>query len=377
MSLYCKAPWTSLFVHSNGDVKCCCGGKWSWGNLHSQTIEETINNPKVIQLRQDILNNVANPYCSNCVESEKLSGDSQRSYFHKFDPNSTQLTDFDLHTMDIRWSNLCNLACAYCSEDWSTSWQKIKNIPISSPKANYHQNLLDYITTNNKNVKSIIVAGGEPLLHRQNEKLFVSLDETVEINVITNLSFKLDSSPIYSILKDRKNVNWSISMDNVGEQFEYVRHKANWAIMESNLLQLKETMSPKIMIFPVYCIYSMTELFELYNFVKPHNFNVYWQQLVGPFMLNVSHFSLPVRRYAADIISDLLDSELLPSVKLGNGINFLNETKKQLLGETKTVDIIQDKSFRDWIDLYENKFAIGSKQFKDLWPKLNEKINVI
>jgi MoaA/NifB/PqqE/SkfB family radical SAM enzyme len=364
MTHYCKAPWTALFVHPNGGVKSCCAGEWDWGNLKENTVEEILQDPKIVKLKQDILDGVPNDFCKICARGEEMSGSSQRSYFDKFSISDEQLQDvnaFELQSLDVRWSNLCNLACVYCCEDWSTSWQQIKGIPISPAIVDYHDNILNYITARAQGVESIILAGGEPLLHKQNIKLLESLPESTHIDIITNLSINVERSRVFQLLDGRPNVHWSISMEGLGDRFEYVRQRAEWDQMCANLERIK---GQNITLFPVYCIYSVSQLREYYQFAADVGANIHWQQLVGPDHLNVFNFSQPVRQYAHDQIAQLLSDPIMQTVKNHDG--FLDYVQSQLLlnDPVKT----QDHRFRLLAPHYEKTL---SKNWTTIWPELD------
>jgi organic radical activating enzyme len=366
---YCKAPWTALFVHPSGGVKCCCSGSYQWGDLQTNTIEDIVSSPVVNKLRQDIIDNVPNEYCKSCVNGEALSGTSQRSYFDKFTISDDKLKDpnlFELYSLDIRWNNLCNLSCVYCTDEWSTGWQKVKSIPISPAKLPYHENILNFIKSNSKTVESIIVAGGEPLLHKQNIQLLENLDESVDIGFITNLSINLESSPVFQLLKNRKNVTWSISLEGLGKRFEYVRRNASWDKMQQNIEFLHKhiTTDQTLFFFPVYCLYSITEMVEYYKYAAQFDAKIHWQQLLGPDQLNVFNFSRPLRELAYTHIEDLLNNPVSSNLSYDDG--FLNHARSQLLTIDK--DQTYDIDFRNFTAEYEKD---SNLKFSELWPELD------
>lgn len=366
---YCKAPWTALFLHPSGGVKCCCSGYADWGNIKEENIEDILNKPIVKQLRQDIIGGVENQYCHSCREQERLSSTSQRSYFDKFTIPDYKLQDpnlFELYSLDIRWNNLCNLSCVYCNEQWSTTWEKIKGIPINPAKRPYHENILNYIKENGKNVESIIVAGGEPMMHKQNVQLLESLNEDVDIGFITNLTIDLKNNQVYNILKTRKNVTWSISLEGSGDAFEFIRRGAKWDKMRENLDILKSNLAgnQSLFFFSVWCLLSTNRLVEFYKLAEEYQAKVHWQQLIGPEELNLFKFSDPVRKFAYDKVCELLEHPLTKNVSYG--LNFLQHGKDEILNDL-THDPI-DLKFRSFIKSYEQH---SNLKFADIWPELD------
>ena len=146
MTNRCKSPWTSIFIETDGSVKSCCAGGYYWGNLHNNTVEEILNSPQVIKIKQQIINDEPVDYCKNCRRDEEATGYSLRNYYDQFSATDELLnstTGFKPRNIDIRWNALCNLNCVYCSEDCSTEWQKLKGITVESVQRAYYDQVLD------------------------------------------------------------------------------------------------------------------------------------------------------------------------------------------------------------------------------------------
>jgi MoaA/NifB/PqqE/SkfB family radical SAM enzyme len=382
MSHYCKSPWMSLFVYDDGNVKSCCAGQWSWGNLKEQSLMDIINNPKVKELKQDIINGTPNSYCSYCKGCEDNAGESQRQYFDKFKMSDDKLYNsdvFDLMMVDMRWNNLCNLNCAYCDTMWSTTWQKLKGMPMPDLKTNHYVSVLELVKDSKDNMEAIIMGGGEPLLHTQNVELLQSLHDDIHIDIMTNLSINLSHSAVFNELVKKTNVNWCISFENIGDEFEYVRHGATWERMTKNLATIKALPTHSKMLKPTYNLLSATRLRELYKLSNELDFNIHWQTLIHPDQLCVTAFSKPVRDICLQAIEELFDSpeytDFKKRVRYSQGDDFFEHMKKELI--TKHIQdngVSVDKKFRLWLKDYESKYATDVKSFSTLWPNLDNAI---
>lgn len=379
VSHYCKSPWMSLFVYDDGRVKSCCAGQWDWGNLKEKSLHEIIKDPKVIKLKEDIINGVQNSYCDYCAGCEANAGESQRKYFTKFSITEEQLSDpnlFNLSMVDMRWNNLCNLNCAYCDPLWSTSWQKIKGLPMTDLKTNHFSSVLDEVRIRRDNMEAIIMGGGEPLLHQQNVQLLQSLNDDVYIDIMTNLSTNLDHSPVFQELSKKTNVNWCISFENLKDEFEYVRHGAKWERMVKNLNTVSNLPGHSKMLKPTYNLFSATRLIELYKLVNDLDFSIHWQTLLTPPQLCVTMFSKPVRDLCLSHVNKLLESEEFLKYentgKFNQGKAFFLHLKNELEQPSDSEGI--DLKFREWLVDYESKYAPDVRKFYELWPDLNEVI---
>jgi len=140
--------------------------------------------------------------------------------------------------LDLRWHNTCNFACVYCGPDLSSQWAVELNMPQKINKDAFNQSL-SYIDRNLHNVEHVYLAGGEPLLIKENISLLNKIYEInpdIEIRINTNLS--IINNTIYNILKKFKNVHWTVSVDAIGKEFEYIRYGGNWEVFVKNLKQL-------------------------------------------------------------------------------------------------------------------------------------------
>jgi MoaA/NifB/PqqE/SkfB family radical SAM enzyme len=66
----CNAPWVSMVVDANGDVRPCFFHP-PYGNIHEQTLGEILNGPRALHFRST-LDVEANPTCQRCVCSLHL-----------------------------------------------------------------------------------------------------------------------------------------------------------------------------------------------------------------------------------------------------------------------------------------------------------------
>lgn len=370
--LYCNAPWTALFVHPTGGVKCCCSGVEDWGNLEEQTIEDILSSDKVIQLKKDLIAGNPNSYCNSCREGERLSGTSQRSFFKQFKVDDALVKDpqaFKLHSIDIRWQNLCNLTCVYCRPEWSTGWAKIEGIPIRPAKVPYHENIINFIKQHNSTIEGIIVAGGEPLLHKQNVRMLEILDESVQVGFISNLSIDVANNQVFNLLKTRKNVTWSISLEGLDDRFNYVRRGADFEKLKENLQIIKENLHQDscLYLFPVYCIFSIDRLIEYYEFAEQFNAHINWQHIINPKNMNPFHFNQKILDYAEEEMRKLLEHPIVKNLEYNDG--FMAHTYN-LLKEIKPTRIV-DIDFRKFINEYEKEMP---NKFAQVFPEIDKRI---
>lgn len=361
----CSAIDTGLFLNTNGDIKTCCAGTDPLGNVRTQALPQIFSNFKTISIKHQLDNGSSPPYCSGCDRLESLSpGSSQRSDFNlRFPSNGKR----QIKQIDIRWSNVCNLSCRYCDPVASSSWAKLLDIPVETVNRDYHQSVLDAISDNADTIESAFLLGGEPLLQKQNEQLLQILNPKTQLDIVSNMSVSLENNKIYSLLKGRDNVHWNLSVDNVGDRFEYVRYGANWAQLEHNIRVLKEDFGiHRVFLHPVYGIWSATNLVEYFEFADRHQLNIGWQ------LANPSYGAYGTDSFSVfDYNQDIKDMALRELERVNSNDPFLAGVKQSLLTTPSKPGM--EKQFLDWTRRIESLMPTD-KPFKQLWPELYEQM---
>jgi len=365
-NLYCTSPFNSLFLRPNGDVASCCAATDRWGNIHDDDIENIVNSENAKQIRKKILVGKNVSYCDWCYKTEKTGCSSQRQAFELYDVDLNK--EFELKSLDIRWSTICNFSCIYCDEMWSSMWAKKKNLPIDNENLQKIDSVLNFIEKQSQTIENVMVAGGEPLLQVQNEKLFDILKEDTKVLLITNLGVDLSKSKIYNRLKNMPNVDWAVSFENVKQHFEYVRHGGNWERMCSNLKELQTNETHYVVIKAIIHTLCLLRIDDLFDFAEDMNIDIEWQLIVDEDdFMNPFNLSGNVR----NIMIDKLEYVLSKKWKFSYDRNFIENTLDRLKNENPLgdVDLMKDKISK-FIQHNEKKYNETLYKFEELWPEL-------
>ncbi len=374
---FCAYPFNTIFLGADGGVKPCCSSGAILGDINKQSIQEILQGPIAQGLRQSIIEERWHPTCEQCQKLESMGGRSERidtfsvGKYSQFE-NATKET-FELHKLDLRWSNLCNLACNYCYEYFSSKWSAFKGIKVNANKAEAEDSLFTLISENINTVDSIEtlnLLGGEPLLQKQNHRL-IDLLPNKNYYILTNLSIDLPNNTIAPKLIANPNVGWGVSFDTVGSRFEYVRHGADWNTFVANLRYL-HTEGPKLInAHPLYCTYSALNLCEYYDFIDSEGYfdEVYWTVLQNIRSLNV--FKLP------DNFKHKALAELDKCIAKYSGTKYdmsaLENIRTQLIttiGRKGDEWLVKKKEFVEWTNSIEVKYLNDKKySFNELWPE--------
>lgn len=256
-SVFCMLPWTSMMVTTKGEVKVCCKSQCAIGDYSKNTLEEIWNSTDMRNLRISMLNGQHMFECRSCYREEALGRDSYRQsanrhmmqYIKRVDSTQENGTvdEFAINYLDVRYSNLCNLACRMCKPEYSTSWHEVSvNLGLRNGKTialveadSTQQDLFEQIKPHLNEVKVIYFAGGEPLIIENFYRMLEILDDLgrndVQLIYNTNLTrTSLKSRSIFDLWNKFSNVSVGASLDAMDARGEYLRVYTKWADVIAN-----------------------------------------------------------------------------------------------------------------------------------------------
>jgi MoaA/NifB/PqqE/SkfB family radical SAM enzyme len=366
---FCPMPWTGLMYNHDGKIKNCIRSVESLpiGNLKNTPIEDIVTGTENITRQQNIINGIPVPSCQTCYDLEhgKTGFDiiSDRIFYirelKKVPLTTYQSGNFDLQSVDVRWSNLCNFACVYCSPEFSSKWADELKFQFLTPNNDQLEQFQHYIYQHAPNLKHVYLAGGEPLLMKENIELLKKLSPDVQIRINTNLS-KVDTT-VFDMVCRFKNVHWTISAESLSDEFEYIRYGGRWQDFLDNLTIIK-SLNHKISFNMLWFLLNYNSVFDFVDYMKSlgfHNNSFIIGALLGPLHLNIRH--LP---------EDVLN---LLKIKLENLINrapgYLLEDSYQNMLHYISLPFEKNLSgsFEQLAKLDQRRNLDSSKIFKDLY----------
>jgi radical SAM protein with 4Fe4S-binding SPASM domain len=371
-NFFCAAPWRGLHINPRGDVKTCCAGDPNMlGNLNSNTITEILDSDLLKQIRSEMSQGRAHKYCSNCVQAERFGADSERKWHNDTNPNFDYATAGEQYhypvIVDVRWNTTCNLSCNYCSEWASSKWSALKGIPFKSGSRPYYEQVCDFLEQHKAHIKDVALVGGEPLLLPENERLLDVIPEDCTVTLITNMNVDLDKNKIFKKLAQRKKVGWSMSFDNIGERFEYVRYGGKWEQVLHNLAVVKDLFKQGHWggIHAVYNIYNATRITEFRQFAADQGVSVLWQNLFQPDYLDPFLHGREVAEPAAAEIERFYASGLATPADRG----FLDQALRNYQAVTESKPAMARKLAKHIQEIETQYHKDQAGQFAKLWPE--------
>jgi organic radical activating enzyme len=205
--------------------------------------KDIVNGHTLSKMRKEAINGKVPELCRVCVDQENLGIESPRMRSIKNFNNKGIIKEHidasDVEELYLKFSNLCNFKCVMCSGGSSHLIAKEKWNGKSLIEINefYEEQLLELLP-NMKNLRSIQITGGEPLLHKsKNINILNKLPKTVKIQYRSNGS--VYDKDIVKLLKKFNNPELLLSIDGYKDILHYQRPNSNWTQIEENLKKYK------------------------------------------------------------------------------------------------------------------------------------------
>lgn len=284
---FCPVPWNFQAIQNNGAIRVCCQMnvtpnrgtlKKSNGmpyNAASDDLTEARNASLINAVRQKMLQGEWHEDCSRCRSEEESGIRSRRIYEneawhmdleyvkqHTKDNGTIDTDALPLVYYDLRFGNLCNLACRMCGptdshtwyKDWvdigmGTSWKDTHGEVVLEKNSkgrwvtdayDWHgsEKFWDQLEKNLHNIDMVYMAGGEPLLI---ERHYEFLQKCIDANVAKKITLEYNTNltniqtRVMEMWKHFGQVRIGASIDGMGDILEYQRYPARWSTIERNL----------------------------------------------------------------------------------------------------------------------------------------------
>ena len=268
---WCVNPYLTLGTIPSGEVvPCCMSFKQYKTDAGNKTVgEESILNFWKSKDRQQFIADLASgkqmPECSNCWKEESAGKESKRVRDNAVWAGLVTGNIQDPVNMYLALGDLCNLKCRICGPDRSSVWVeeeskiswysniklKLFNDPketrksFSSSNINFWKDILPLMPT----ITRIDLSGGEPLYVKNHWKLIKHcVDNDLSKNQIIHYSTNGTIFPekYISYLNAFKTVEMYISLDSIGQEFNYLRHPGNFVEVDENINKFCQVRDSKI-----------------------------------------------------------------------------------------------------------------------------------
>ena len=261
---FCMLPWMHLHAYPDGRAYPCCFAfdPYPVGDLNKQSLKEVFNGEKMKKMRLRMLNNKKSRECLKCYDQEKSGFFSLRLSSNKHFGHNVPLVhntlpdgtaDFVMKYWDIRFSNLCNMACRSCGTWFSSNWYEDHKKLTGAPPP--HAKIMKVGRTTNdmweqmlesfEHSEQFYFAGGEPIIMEEHYRILKELDKRkmYHVRLIYNTNFsklKFKDLDVLELWNKFDSVSVGASLDAEGKRGEFMRKGTVWKDTVANRKKMLE-----------------------------------------------------------------------------------------------------------------------------------------
>jgi len=261
---FCILPWMHLHAYPDGRAYPCCFGfdPYPVGDLNKDSMETVFNGPKMKKLRSNMLAGVKSKECGKCYDQEKSGFFSLRLSSNKHFGHNIPLVhntlpdgkaDFVMKYWDIRFSNLCNMACRSCGTWFSSNWYEDHKKLTGSPPPHAKimrvgrntNDMWEQMLEQFEHTEQFYFAGGEPIIMEEHYRILKELDrrKMYHVRLIYNTNFsrtKFKDIDVFELWNKFDSVSVGASLDAEGKRGELMRKGTVWEETVANRKRMLE-----------------------------------------------------------------------------------------------------------------------------------------
>jgi MoaA/NifB/PqqE/SkfB family radical SAM enzyme len=288
---FCMLPFMHIYGTAGGDIVPCCEAQEVPLNNPGETALESWNNENYKELRRALTNNERPERCEVCWHNEDSGIVSNRQQWEEDNWNEfadeIEVNDDYSVTNSPKWielkvSNFCNLKCIMCSTH--SSYKRVKDLDIITKyQEKGHETRLLRPTTlfdslNEwpdlwEHVHTLQFTGGEPIINQEHYDLLDSIPQhlkhKIKLRYASNLShIKFKKYDLVKIWNEFKTVNIKISMDGVGDVYNFIRQDGDWDNVYTNMMVLDSEPTIDVaagITIQAHNIYHMPEFYDFWK----------------------------------------------------------------------------------------------------------------
>lgn len=355
---FCIFPWSHLYIDTAGNFYTCCVGPYfrpsvdhNGRSIHASekgSILKHWHSVYMRSIRSSMISGIRNEACVACWRVEDVEGKSYRqianeTYEADHEMINELLPEPAFQFIDLRFGNICNLACRMCipssSRKLIPEYQKHLGSKFDFSQAKHEwfesEDFWEDLFKYSSSLKKIHLAGGEPLLIKQCWTFLRRLIRTGRAKNLTlsyNTNLTLIPPEAKEVWPHFKEVHIFCSMDGVGKINEFIRYPLDWKSFEANMKEIdincKHYNVSYLEVHATVQVYNVMRITEICDYVanqfvsgaRVPKFDIVY----GPEELDPQVLPEGYRQEAARLIDEYIE-------KIRKGHNQLDEVSRDVL----------------------------------------------
>jgi hypothetical protein len=301
--------------------RACPRSQYRWFQTEEE-VDNFFNTNTQKQIRSDLYSGKRNSNCIDCYTAEDSGGMSYRKALKKDKEvkNASSVEVIAPRTIELKFSNLCNLKCVFCASVCSSLWEHEVGLPqqyVDNQKVSseyMRKSIFSWLKENIKHIDSIMYLGGEPAIQPEFYEIVELLLQNTpdwvgqkELTFSTNTYYpeayrKKFETAIQKVLDAGHTVFPRISLDGIGQKQSYQRTNLKWDHFEKNMLSFLEKFRANIAL-NVLNLTACGEIVQYLDSVGFGDIEPHYNYIVRPEMFYMRHWGSKLNK-AIDIIQD-------------------------------------------------------------------------
>lgn len=382
----CISPFINLTTDPiNNCSPCPYLGGGAWNFSEENNFKKIWTSEQFEKLRHSHLLGEKNPICQRCWNDEEVGKISARQrylrdYHNQIDQITEKIKDRSYlegpSILTMKNGNICNLQCRTCGPKDSYSWiPEAKNYIEKFPKKlegtwfegesfkkNWSDEQLSDFENFNKNLIRVEHFGGEPL---HNPRVIEHTQMLVDLGFAKNIVLYINTNgthipneKLQKLFENFKHVEFNLSIDGIGQHFEYIRYPARW----QNLLETIEWCKNQckqgknftygivttVSILNIFYLEYILKTVEQWNktnlFLEIPKTNIFFNLLEGPRYYSIKNLPIKIK----NIITKRYNGhfKIKPIIKFMNSENPKDEYWQEFKFWTEQKDNYRNNSFK-------------------------------
>lgn len=284
-------PYMHIYGSAGGDMVPCCEAQEIPLNNPGESAIESWNNDNYKELRRALANDERPERCAVCWHNEdsgivsnrqQWEHDNWNTFADKISVNNDYSVNNAPYWVELKVSNFCNLKCIMCSTH--SSYKRVADLDILKKYQadGYETRLLrptDLFASLNEwpelwdHVHTLQFTGGEPIINKEHYDLLEGIPaeakKRIRLRYASNLSYiKFKKYDLIKIWNEFKHVNIKVSMDGIGDVYNYIRQDGDWDTVYANMMALNNEPGIDVaagITVQAHNIYQMPEFFQFWK----------------------------------------------------------------------------------------------------------------
>ena len=368
MKNFCALPFHHLDIKTNGDYNVCC-----FHQVPAKSVQNINHSAHISWFESEYLNEVRDsftkdqrhPGCHQCWQREDAGFISLRQRNEKeYRILGINVNDPAIKNVEIDLGNLCNLKCLMCNESSSSSIlaenKRLKINQIEQSDLTWSDNAFENLQKILDQRPQIVnIRGGEPFYNKKLLEIVQNITEDCARSMVLHITTNATvwSEKWKQALSKFRLVRIMLSLDAVGDLYEYIRYPADWTTVEKNISEMSLMPNFKLLVHCVGQNLNISQIGDLISWCSQRKLYLEFENIVSPSYLCIENLPDYQKQQAISNLMNL-DRETYPihiSDFIGSSINKLSsngfDAKKwdEFVSNISMRDQIRGNDYRDFI----------------------------